>query len=170
MAIFQELLVDQLPNLRRFARFLAHDRAFADDLVQETVVRALTNADKFAPGTNLKAWLSTILRNQFYNELRSKRARMTTDVDILSLTGGSGGQEAHLEMRDLERAADSLPAEQREAVWLVGANGYSYGEAAAIVGCAEGTVKSRVCRARATLNRRLSDRSSTLACAALPAA
>jgi RNA polymerase sigma-70 factor (ECF subfamily) len=154
MAQFQATLVEHLAYLRAFAQFLARDRALADDLVQETVLRALCNIDKFEPGTNLRAWLSTILRNQFYNELRS-RSRMAAYAGIPRPTGQDCDQESHLEMRDHMRAYRTLPAVQREALSLVGASGYSYEEAAEIAGCAQGTVKSRVSRGRAELMRLL---------------
>ncbi len=154
MASFQETLVEHLPHLRAFARLLARNRAMADDLVQETVLRALCNIDKFVPGTNMKAWLSTILRNEFYNELRS-RARMAAYVAIPRPQGHAGEQESHAEMRDFEKAFHELPAVQREALSLVGISGFSYDEAAEIAGCAQGTVKSRVCRARTELKLRL---------------
>ena len=154
MASFQETLVEHLPHLRAFARLLARNRAMADDLVQETVLRALCNIDKFVPGTNMKAWLSTILRNEFYNELRS-RARMAAYVAIPRPAGHGGEQESAVEMRDFERAVHELPAVQREALSLVGISGFSYDEAAEIAGCAQGTVKSRVCRARIELKQRL---------------
>jgi RNA polymerase sigma-70 factor (ECF subfamily) len=154
MQAFQDQLVEHLPHLQAFARLLARDRALADDLVQETALRALCNSDKFAPGTNMKAWLSTILRNQFYNELRT-RSRAAAYAAIPRPQGHGGEQESHLEMRDFERAFRALPAVQREALSLVGASGFSYGEAAKIAGCAQGTVKSRVCRARMELDRTL---------------
>ncbi len=154
MQDFQDLLVEQLPHLRAFARLLARDRALADDLVQETALRALCNMDKFTPGTNMKAWLSTILRNQFYNELRS-RARAAAYAAVPKPTGHKGEQEGQIELRDFERAFHALPALQREALSLVGASGFSYGEAAKIAGCAQGTIKSRVCRARMELGRSL---------------
>jgi len=157
MPQFQDLLVEQLPHLRACARMLARNPTLADDLVQETVLRALTNVEKFAPGTNLKAWLATILRNQFYNELRG-RARRAAYADALPpLAGCDGDQEARLALREFERAYFSLPAAQREALLLVGASGFSYEEAAQIVGCAEGTIKSRVSRARVELERRLGE-------------
>lgn len=154
MALFQDQLVEQLPYLRTFARLLARNWALADDLVQETALRALSNVDKFTPGTNMKAWLSTILRNQFYNEVRT-RSRAAAYAVLPKPAGHHGEQEGMLELRDLERAFRALPAVQREALSLVGASGFSYGEAAEIVGCAQGTVKSRVCRARMELGRRL---------------
>jgi RNA polymerase sigma-70 factor (ECF subfamily) len=159
MVQFQELLVEQLPYLRAFARMLARNSMLADDLVQETALRALTNVDKFTPGTNLKAWLATILRNQFYNELRG-RARLAAYAEAVPpLAGCDGDQEAHLALREFEEAYHALPAAQRDALSLVGASGFSYEEAARIVGCAEGTVKSRVSRARIELARRLAQRS-----------
>lgn len=161
MAQFQAALVEHLGYLRAFAQFLARDRALADDLVQETVLRALCNVDKFVPGTNLRAWLSTILRNQFYNELRS-RSRMAAYAGIPRPTGQNCDQESHLEIRDFMRAYRSLPAMQREALSLVGANGYSYEEAAQIAGCAQGTVKSRVSRGRAELARLLDEENPAL--------
>ena len=154
MASFQDLLVEQLPYLRNFARLLARDGRMADDLVQETALRALANVDKFMPGTNIRAWLSTILRNEFYNELRA-RSRMAAYLKTPHPTSHSGDQDWRLSMRDCERAFHSLPASQREALSLVGASGFSYEDAAGIIGCAEGTVKSRVCRARAELGHKL---------------
>src|SRR5579863_9456483 len=154
MAQFQDLLVEQLPHLRAFARMLARNPTLADDLVQETILRALTNVDKFTPGTNLRAWLATILRNQFYNELRH-RARVAAYADALpTFAGCDGNQEAHLALREFEQAYHALPTPQREALSLVGASGFTYEEAARIAGCAEGTMKSRVCRARIELARR----------------
>lgn len=155
MTQFRDQLVEQLPHLRAFARMLSRNPAMADDLVQETVLRALCNVDKFEPGTNMKAWLCTILRNQFYNEMRSRARLAAYAAAVPRAAGIDGNQHARLALRDFERAYHALPAEQREALSLIGASGFSYGEAAKIVGCAEGTVKSRVSRARAELGRRL---------------
>jgi len=154
MAQFQELLVEHLPHLHHFARLLARDSSLADDLVQETALRALCNTDKFTPGTNMRAWLATILRNQFYNELRS-RARMSNYAALPHPEAHPSEQESKLDMRDFERVFKTLPAPQREALSLVGASGFSYEDAANIIGCAQGTVKSRVSRARTELDRRL---------------
>ena len=154
MALFQDLLVEHLPHLRAYAMRLARNRAMADDLVQETAARALCNIDKFAHGTNMKAWLCTILRNQFYDELRS-RSQIAAYAAIPRPMGHDSGQESRLEMKELEREFATLPAAQREALSLVGASGFSYEEAAEIVGCPQGTIKSRVCRARLTLEQRL---------------
>jgi RNA polymerase sigma-70 factor (ECF subfamily) len=159
MAQFQDLLVEQLPHLRACARMLARNPTLADDLVQETALRALTNVDKFAPGTNLKAWLATILRNQFYDELRG-RARFAAYAEAVPpMAGCDGDQEARIALREFERAYYALPAVQREALSLVGASGFSYDEAAKIAGCAVGTIRSRVSRARVQLGRRLAQRS-----------
>jgi len=154
MAPFQDLLVEHLPHLRAYAMRLTRNRAMADDLVQETAVRALCNIDKFAPGTNMKAWLCTILRNQFYDELRS-RSMISAYAAIPRPAGHDSEQESRIEMKELEREFAVLPEAQREALSLVGANGFSYEEAAEIVGCPQGTIKSRVCRARLTLEQRL---------------
>jgi RNA polymerase sigma-70 factor (ECF subfamily) len=155
MAQFQDLLVEQLPHLRAFARMLARNPTLADDLVQETAVRALCNVDKFVPGTNLKAWLSTILRNQFYDELRDQARIVAYVAAIPHPAGADGEQEGRLALREFERAFHTLPAVQREALSLVGASGFTYEEAAKIAGCAVGTIRSRVSRARVELGRRL---------------
>ncbi len=145
-------LVAALPVLRAFARSLTGNRDRADDLVQETVVRALANHDKFQPGTNLHAWLVTILRNQFYSEGRKKR-REVEDVDggFAAQLSDIPRQDSRLEMADFMRALQLLPDEQREALILVGASGFSYEETAEICQVRVGTVKSRVSRARARL-------------------
>lgn len=145
-------LVDALPMLRAFARSLTGNRDRADDLVQETVMRALANRDKFQEGTNLHAWLVTILRNQFYSEVR-KRRREVEDADGLHAgrLADIAAQPGHLELHDFLRAMRLLPNEQREALILIGASGFSYEEAAGICGVRVGTVKSRVSRARSRL-------------------
>ena len=145
-----------VPRLRAFAMSLSGNMDRADDLVQETLTRALANFDSFKPGTNLTAWLFTILRNHFYSEYR-KRRREVEDVD-----GKHSGslksqpeQMGHLEMEEFRAALDKLPDDQREALILVGATGFSYEEAAKICGCAVGTIKSRLSRGRAQLARML---------------
>jgi len=146
-----------MPHLRAFARFLTGNRERADDLVQDAVVRALTAAHQFQPGTNFKAWMFTILRNLFYNE--GRKARMKTEpLDEVTENQHSAApsQEAGLEFDDFRRAFWRLTEEQREVLILVGASGVSYEEAAEICNCAVGTIKSRVSRARAQLTRILS--------------
>jgi len=148
----KEELVDHLPALRAFARSLVSDAATADDLVQETVMKAWANIDRFQPGTNMKAWLFTILRNTFYSALR-KRSWEVEDVDEkrANRLPQKPAQEGHLAMQDFLAALRQLSAEQREALLLVGASGFSYDEAAGMCGCATGTIKSRVNRARERL-------------------
>lgn len=145
-------IIQYLPHLRAFARMLAQDRTLADDLVQETVLRAISHANQFQPGTNLKAWLTTILRNAYFTEKRSqgRLAQLGTEINIESTTV-RGEQEWHLRMRDFECAFNTLPAVQREALVLVGASGFSYEQAAEMAHCAVGTMKSRVSRARLQL-------------------
>lgn len=148
-ATFVDDIVQHLPHLRAFARMLARNPTLADDLVQETVVRALSHADQFATGTNLKAWLSTILRNSYFNEKRCQGRLAQLDMEAFTESHTvRGEQEGHLRMRDFRRAFHTLPASQREALVLVGASGFSYEQAARIAGCAVGTMKSRVSRAR----------------------
>src|SRR5215469_5891747 len=154
-------ILDHVSHLNALARFLARDRTLADDLVQETLLRAPHYSDQFEKGTNLKAWLTTILRNSYFNEKRSEARRrrlaqqgalVQTDMPMIP-----GNQESRLELRDFERVFLTLPRVQREAIHLVGAEGHSYEEAAERAGCAVGTMKSRVSRARATLQDLLND-------------
>jgi len=141
-----------LPKLRASALSLTNDPARADDLVQDTMLRAWSHLSYFSPGTNLGAWLFKILRNCFFSEYR-KRSREVDDPDgayVKRLTA-LPGQEAGLAMAELRQALMHLPIRQREALLLVGAEGLSYEDAALIQGIAVGTVKSRVNRARARL-------------------
>jgi RNA polymerase sigma-70 factor (ECF subfamily) len=147
-----------LPHLRAFALLLSRNRSTAEDLVQDTVVSALSHIDQFQPGTNLKGWLTTILRNRYFNELRRMSRKLEVQVDVVGAAAGtSGGQEESLTVRDFKHAFSQLPAEQREALVLVGASGFSYEETAEIIGCAVGTVKSRVSRGRFQLHRMLNE-------------
>jgi RNA polymerase sigma-70 factor (ECF subfamily) len=148
----RELIIDAMPSLRAFARTLANDRDRADDLVQETVVKALSNLDRFQAGTNIRAWLFTILRNHFFSELRKHR-RETADVDgkhAAQLTSRAT-QLDKVEINEFRQALLKLSTEQREALILVGPAGFSYEAAADICHCAVGTIKSRVNRARKRL-------------------
>lgn len=148
----REDLVEHLAALRAFALSLTRNGALADDLVQDTLVKAWTNIDRFEAGTNLRAWLYTILRNTYYSD-RRKRRREVADVDGV-LTAGLAEKPAHdgrLQLADFRRAFDQLNVEQREALVLVGASGFSYEEAAEMCGCAVGTIKSRANRGRARL-------------------
>jgi RNA polymerase sigma-70 factor (ECF subfamily) len=143
-----------LPHLRAFARSLAGDRDRADDLVQSAIQRALAAAAQFTPGTNFKGWIFTILRNVYFSELRSHR-RLEVPIDEANLDSHATQptQFAGLEFGEFRRAFDTLPPEQREALVLVGADGFSYEEAAAVCGAPIGTIKSRVSRARRELGR-----------------
>ncbi|MBY6067453.1 RNA polymerase sigma factor [Leisingera aquaemixtae] len=145
-------LVNHLGALRAFAVSLTRNSATADDLVQDTLVKAWTNIDKFEPGSNMRAWLFTILRNTFYS-LRRKRKREVEDADgVLSeKLAQKPEHDGRLHMRDFGSAFAQLNDEQREALVLVGAGGFSYEEAAEMCGVKTGTIKSRVNRARARL-------------------
>lgn len=152
-ADLKQRLVELLPDLRSFARSLVRDPEQADDLVQETIVRALGAIDSFKPGTNLAAWTFTILRNHFYSQWRKQRRVDVTQIsdEIMVREHAGSAQEARLQLRDLKNAFWRLPAEQREALVLVAMRGLRYEDAAAICGCAVGTMKARVSRARAKL-------------------
>lgn len=148
----RESLVGEMTNLRAFAVSLCGDRERADDLVQETLFKAWNHLDSFREGTNLKAWLFTILRNTYFSE-RRKRRREVEDADgsYAATLATHPEQHGHMEMQDFRAALTRLPDDQREALILVGAAGFSYEEAAEISGCAVGTIKSRVNRARGRL-------------------
>jgi RNA polymerase sigma-70 factor, ECF subfamily len=149
---FKEDLLELIPFLRAFARSLCGNQETADDLAQETLVKAWQSRKTFAPGTNLKAWLFTILRNQFYSDRRRAWRQAPWDQDAAErIPGLSSEQTWAAELSDTARALSCLSDEQREALILVGAGGFSYEDAAAICKCAVGTVKSRVARARKTL-------------------
>lgn len=145
-------IISHLPQLRAFAISLTRNSNAADDLVQDTIVKAWRKFDHYEPGTNLQAWLFTILRNTFYSDLRkAKREHMSSeDVDTDLVTSGDNGDE-QIALIDFERALGMLPAEQREALVLVGASGLSYQDAASTCGVAIGTIKSRINRGRARL-------------------
>jgi RNA polymerase sigma-70 factor (ECF subfamily) len=149
---FRDRLLAAIPGLRAFGMSLAARTDRADDLVQETLMKAWKHRESFEAGTNLKAWLYTILRNEFYSQLR-KRRREVEDADgaYSSKVATPGEQESYLDMADMRIALAQLPEDQREAIILVGALGFSYQEAAGICGAAIGTVKSRVSRAREKL-------------------
>jgi RNA polymerase sigma-70 factor (ECF subfamily) len=150
-------LVAELPNLRAFAASLSGSMQTADDLVQDTAVKAWGNQDKFQEGTSLRAWLFTILRNTYFSMYR-KKGREVQDVDgaYSARLAVSASQESHVDLADFRAALATLPDEQREALVMIGASGLSYEEAAEISGVPVGTVKSRVNRARAKLASMLS--------------
>ena len=146
-------ILASVPSLRAFAISLSGNGDRADDLVQETLLRAIANINSFQPGSNLPAWLFTILRNLFRSDYR-KRRREVEDADgnYAKTLKTQPAQSAHLEFEEFRVALDKLPQDQREALILVGASGFSYEDAAAICGCAVGTIKSRVNRARSKLS------------------
>ena len=141
-----------VPNLRAFTISLSGNADRADDLVQETLLRAIANIDSFQPGSNLPAWLFTILRNLFRSEYRKRRREVEdTDGSYAETLKTHPEQTSHVEFKEFSAALSKLPEDQREALILIGASGFSYEEAAEICGCAVGTIKSRVNRARTRL-------------------
>ncbi len=152
---FADDIVRNLPRLERFARRLAGNKSLADDLVQDTVLRALLHADQFRPGTNLIAWLNAILRNAYRKDYRRQHLIDWLIFEEQVEEGRDGGQEWHLRTSEVKYLCTMLPAEQREALLLVGANGFRYEDAALLAGCAAGTMKSRVSRGRAKLRQAL---------------
>ena len=152
-------MVALVPQLHTFARSLTRDGVRADDLVQEALMRAFDNIERFKPGTNLKAWLFTIVRNEHYSQLRRRKFEAHgVDTSLLPEPSVPPDHDGKLELRDLNRALSALSPGQRTALILVSASGFSYEEAAAICGCAVGTIKSRVARARETLLEMLEGR------------
>jgi RNA polymerase sigma-70 factor (ECF subfamily) len=152
----REEMLATVPRLRAFAVSLSGNVDRADDLVQETLLRAWTHLDKFDPGTNMPAWLFTILRNLYRSEYR-KRRREVEDVNGMHAERlvAPPEQTGRVEMEEFRTALTKLPEDQRDALILIGASGFSYEEAAQICGCAVGTVKSRVFRARTQLAKTL---------------
>lgn len=153
---FKQELLQVLPALRAFALSLSGKHDKADDLVQDTLMKAWAKQDSFEMGTNLKAWLFTILRNEFYSQMR-KKGREVQDSDgvFTQSVAVHPAQYGSLDLQDFKKALNLLSADQREAIILIGASGFSYEDAAAICGCAVGTIKSRVSRARNRLQELL---------------
>jgi RNA polymerase sigma-70 factor (ECF subfamily) len=153
----KEDLLTSVPALRAFAMSLCGNPDRADDLVQETLLKAWANRTSFTPGTNVSAWLFTILRNVFYSEHR-KRRREVEDADgqMAARLATHPAQDGHMDLMDFHQALQHLLPDQREALILIGGSGLSYEEAAQICGCAVGTIKSRVNRARNRLAELLS--------------
>jgi RNA polymerase sigma-70 factor, ECF subfamily len=148
-AALKQALIDLTPKLRAFALSLSGNADRANDLVQETLLKAWHNIAHFEEGTNLRAWLFTILRNTYFSECR-KRRREVEDRDgaLAAELTVSPTQPGHMDLQDLRQALDRLPPDHREALILIGGAGFSYEEAAEICGVAVGTIKSRVNRAR----------------------
>jgi RNA polymerase sigma factor (sigma-70 family) len=155
---FKQQLAQVIPHLRAFGRSLSGSRDLADDLVQETLLKAWAARKRFQAGTNMRAWTFIILRNLFLSQMR--RARFKGEWDELTaskLLAAPASQDKHIELADMQRALLHLPQPQREALILVGAGGFAYEEAAEICGCAVGTIKSRVARGRVALEQLLSE-------------
>ena len=145
-------VVALIPALRAFAWSLSHNAADADDLVQEALIKAWSHRDRFEPGTNLRAWLFTILRNTYYSAVVRRRREVRDENGQYAATlSAEASQEWGVAVHALQAALMQLPHEHREALILIGAAGLTYEEAAEICGCALGTIKSRVNRARAKL-------------------
>ena len=153
---FKHELIGHIPSMRAFAVSLCGKADAADDIVQDALMNAWSKQDSFEPGTNMKAWLFTIIRNLFYSKMR-KRGREVQDSDGIfqERMAVPPEQSSKLDLQDLRAALDRLPPDQREAVILIGASGMSYDEAAIICNCAVGTIKSRVNRARNRLQELL---------------
>jgi RNA polymerase sigma-70 factor (ECF subfamily) len=153
--------VTLIPALRAFARTLSRDGSEADDLVQETLMKGIANINRFQPGTNLKAWLFTIMRNTFYTRIKRANREGPGLLDCASSRPAiAASQEWSLRSQEMARAIDALPDDQRQVVVLIGVLGTSYDDAASICGCAIGTIKSRLSRARNRLLETLGETSS----------
>ncbi len=155
---FKAQLAQVIPHLRAFGRSLSGNRDLADDLVQETLLKAWAARQRFQAGTNMRAWTFIILRNLFLSQMRRSRFRGEWD-DLVAdrILAAPASQDRHVELSDMQRALMHLPQPQREALILVGAGGFAYEEAAEICGVAVGTIKSRVARGRVALEGLLSD-------------
>jgi len=157
-ADFKRELTEVLPHLRAFARGLCGRPDMADDLVQEAMMKAWAAQERFQPGTSMRAWTFVILRNAYLTDMRRNRFRGEYDEGVAEkILNAPAGQEEPIHLADMHRALLTLPPERREALLLVGAGGFSYEEAAEICGCAVGTIKSRVGRARSALSGMLED-------------
>jgi RNA polymerase sigma-70 factor (ECF subfamily) len=149
---FRDQLVALIPSLRSFARGLCGWRDLADDLAQDAMMRGWAARHSFTPGTNFRAWMFMILRNQFYTTIRKNKRMTSWDPEVAErVLVEAPAQQSAIHVADVAKALQLLPAEQREVLLLVGANGVSYEEAAEIIGCAIGTIKSRLARGRKAL-------------------
>jgi RNA polymerase sigma-70 factor (ECF subfamily) len=175
MSEFGRLVEQEIPRLRRYARALTGDRERADDLVQNCLMRALANEHLWQPGTNLRAWLFTILHHSRVSDLRRSACEQSCrDISMMLMTPAPREPDAGLPLRDLERAIRKLPEDQRRVLLLIRLEEMSYAQVAAILGRPVGTVRSRLSRARAALRTQLPDlstrqcRTSTIGGAATP--
>ena len=155
---FKTELTALIPQMRAFARSLCRDATAADDLAQDALLKAWNNRASFEPGTNMKAWTFMILRNQFYSDKRRSWRSSQLDPEVAERTlEAASNPIASLELDEVRRALACLPDDQREALILIGAGGLSYEEVSEICGCAIGTIKSRVSRARDRLSTIIED-------------
>ena len=155
---FKSELTALIPQMRAFARSLCRDATAADDLAQDALLKAWNNRASFEPGTNMKAWTFMILRNQFYSDKRRSWRSSQLDPEVAERTlEAASNPIASLELDEVRRALACLPDDQREALILIGAGGLSYEEVSEICGCAIGTIKSRVSRARDRLSTIIED-------------
>ena len=162
IAELKDDLLKTIPKLRAYAKNLCRNTERADDLVQEALVKALAHINTFVPGSNLTAWLYTILRNEFYSAFRKGRREVEDNGDRhAALLQVRPVQEGHMHFLDVRDALARLTAEHREALMLI-VSGLSYEEAAAMCGCAAGTMKSRISRARDKLAEMFDDRRATV--------
>lgn len=152
---FAAAIAEEIPRLRRFARVLARQADVADDLVQETLLRAIAAREQFQEGTNLRAWLFTILRHARAATMRRQARSPMVYPDVLPDAPVSGGQEERQAMHDVAAAYRLLSPIHREALWVVVVEGLDYGEAATVLGVPPGTLRSRLSRAREQLRRNL---------------
>ncbi len=159
---FGDALIQAIPNLRAFAYSLSGDSQLSNDLVQETLLKAWTHKQSFVPESNLKAWLFTILRNTYFTYYR-KSQREELDEDHAAMNASvPATQLTHLEFEDMQKALMKLSPDHREALLLITAEGFSYEDAARVCGCAVGTMKSRVNRARSRLLEEMSGQPGTI--------
>ncbi len=155
---FKDQLAAVIPHLRAFGRSLSGSRDLADDLVQETLLKAWAARKRFQAGTNMRAWTFIILRNLVLSQMRRARFKGEWDeITAAKILAAPASQDRHIELGDMQRALMHLPQPQREALILVGAGGFAYEEAAEICGCAVGTIKSRVARGRVALENLMTE-------------
>lgn len=149
VAVFRNDMLALIPSLRAFARGLCRNRDLADDVVQEAMMRAWAARETFKPGSNFRAWMFTIVRNEFFSVVRKRKRETSLDPEFAAATLiQEATQEGGLHLDDVDQAMAKLPAHQAEVLWLIAGAGLSYDEAAVVVGCGIGTVKSRLNRAR----------------------
>lgn len=150
---FKQQLEAIIPALRAFARGLCGNRELADDMAQDAMMRAWAARSSYTPGTNFRAWIFMILRNNYYTTLRKNSRMVSWDPEVAERVLVAGPtQHSGIDVADVAAALQKLPSEQREVLMLIGANGMSYEEAADVMGCAIGTIKSRLARGRVALS------------------